>query len=183
MNPSSLFLTFLRIGLFTIGGGYAMIPMIEHEVVDKHGWIQRDELLDLIAVAQSCPGVFAVNIAILVGYKQHRLRGALAAALGCTLPSFVIILAIALLFHRFQDNPLVASAFRGIRPVVVALITIPVFRLGRSAHITRYTIAIPILATALIAILGLNPIYIILGALLLGYLCGKLLSPHNPQNP
>ena len=114
----TLFNTFLRIGLFTIGGGYAMIPLIEQKVVDEHRWMTRDELLDLIAVAQSCPGIFAVNIGIFVGYKLRGIRGALITTLGTVLPSFVIILSIALLFQQFRDNIYVERAFKGIRPAV-----------------------------------------------------------------
>ena len=136
---SKLFTTFFKIGIFTLGGGYAMIPIIEADVVDKHKWVERQEFLDLIAIAQSCPGVFAINISIFIGYKLKKLRGAIAAALGTALPSFIIILLIAMFFHRFQDNPVVASIFRGIRPAVVALIAVPTFNLARSAKISWAT--------------------------------------------
>ena len=92
------FKTFFKIGIFTLGGGYAMIPLIEEEVVNKHKWVEKDEMLDLIAIAQSCPGVFAINIAIFIGYKLKKVRGAIATTLGTALPSFMIILAIAI-FH------------------------------------------------------------------------------------
>ena len=103
------FKTFFRIGAFTIGGGYAMIPMIESEVVDKHKWLSKEEFLDLIAVAQSCPGVFAINMSIFIGYKLRKIKGAIAASIGTALPSFVIILLIAMFFHQFQDNAVVAE--------------------------------------------------------------------------
>ena len=99
----TLFKTFFKIGAFTLGGGYAMIPIIEEEVVNKHKWATREEMLDLIAVAQSCPGVFAINISTFIGYKLRKKRGALCTTLGTALPSFVIILVIALFFHRFMD--------------------------------------------------------------------------------
>ena len=99
----TLFSTFFRIGLFTLGGGYAMIPIIEEEVVRKHKWIDSDLFVDLLAVAQSCPGVFAINISTFIGYKLGKTRAALLASLGTALPSFIIILLIALFFHRLMD--------------------------------------------------------------------------------
>ena len=110
------FRTFFHIGIFTLGGGYAMIPLIEEEVVNRHKWVEKEEMLDLIAIAQSCPGVFAINIAIFIGYKLRKIRGAIATALGTALPSFLIILAIAIFFKQFEDNKIVAAIFRGIRP-------------------------------------------------------------------
>ena len=103
----SFFVTFFRIGLFTVGGGYVMLPMIEDEVVDKKKWINKGDFLDLLAVAQTVPGVFAVNMSINIGYRLRKVPGALACALGCVLPSFLIILAIALFFHQFENNPTV----------------------------------------------------------------------------
>lgn len=171
-----LFQTFFHIGLFTIGGGYAMIPLIEAEVVDKKQWLSREELLDLMAVAQSCPGIFAVNIAIFIGYKTRGVSGAFASTLGCILPSFLIILAIALFFQQFQDNPWVARAFRGIRPCVVALIAAPTFKMARTAHINRYNIWIPVLSAFLIWSFGVSPIWVIATAGLCGFLYGKFIN-------
>lgn len=171
------FKTFFKIGAFTLGGGYAMIPIIESEVVDKRRWIERDEFLDMIAVAQSCPGVFAINISIFVGYKLRKIKGALCTALGTALPSFVIILMIAMFFKRFQDNELVAAMFRGIRPAVVALIAAPTFSLAKSANITITNCWIPIVSALLIWLLGVNPIAIIIAAGLGGYLYGRFLKP------
>ena len=173
----SLFTTFFRIGLFTLGGGYAMIPIIEAEVVDKHGWVSKEEFLDLIAIAQSCPGVFAANISIFIGYKLLKIRGAIAACLGTCLPSFIIILLIAMFFHHFQDNPVVAAIFRGIRPAVVALIAVPTFNLAKSANISWSTCWIPITGALAIWLLGVSPILIILLAALGGYLYGALIKP------
>ena len=171
------FCTFFKIGLFTLGGGYAMIPIIETEVVNKHRWIEKEEFLDLIAIAQSCPGVFAVNISIFIGYKMRKLRGALCTCLGTALPSFLIILLIAMFFHQFQDNVVVAAMFRGIRPAVVALIAVPTFNLAKSAHITLSNIWIPIVCALLIWALHVNPIYIIIAAGVCGYLYGKFIQP------
>jgi len=166
------FKTFFKIGLFTIGGGYAMIPLIEEEVVNKHKWIAKEEMLDLIAIAQSCPGVFAINISIFIGYKLHKTGGAVVSSLGTALPSFLIILAIAMFFHQFEDNKVIAAMFRGIRPAVVALIAVPTFKLAKSAKLNRYTLWIPIVSALLIWLLGVSPIWIIVVAGLGGYLYG-----------
>ena len=176
----SLFKTFFHIGLFTIGGGYAMIPLIEAKVVDEKQWINREELLDLMAVAQSCPGIFAVNIAIFIGYKVKGTWGALMSTLGCILPSFLIILAIALFFRQFQDNPWVARAFRGIRPCVVALIAAPTFKMAQTAHITWTNVWIPVLGAVLIWMFGVSPIWVIVAAGLGGYLYGRLVENSAP---
>ena len=166
--------TFFKIGIFTLGGGYAMIPLIEEEVVNKHKWVSREELLDLIAIAQSCPGVFAINIAIFIGYKLRRVSGAIATSLGTALPSFLIILAIAIFFKQFEDNRIVAAIFRGIRPAVVALIAVPTFRLGQRAKLNKFTIWIPVVSALLIWALGFSPIYIIIIAAIGGYIYGRV---------
>ena len=170
------FKTFFKIGIFTLGGGYAMIPLIEEEVVNKKRWVSREEFLDLIAIAQSCPGVFAINIATFIGYKLKKERGAIATTIGTALPSFLIILAIAIFFSQFKDNPYVAAIFRGIRPAVVALIAVPTFNLGRRAKLNRYTIWIPIVCALAIWALGVSPIYIIIIAAIAGYLYGRFLQ-------
>ena len=171
------FKTFFRIGIFTLGGGYAMIPMIEAEVVDKHKWVSKEEFLDLIAIAQSCPGVFAINMSTFIGYKLRSTRGAISCTLGTALPSFFIILMIAMFFHRFEDNPVVAAIFRGIRPAVVALIAVPTFNLAKSAKISWVNCWIPIAGALLICLLGVSPIYIILAAGIGGYVYGKYIKP------
>ena len=171
------FKTFFKIGMFTLGGGYAMIPIIESEVVDKRNWVSKEEFLDLIAIAQSCPGVFAINISIFIGYRLKKTLGAVSCALGTALPSFLIILAIAMFFHQFQDNPIVASMFRGIRPAVVALIAVPTFNLAKSANLTWTTCWIPIVGALAIWALGVSPITIILLAGIGGWLYGNLIKP------
>ena len=170
------FKTFFKIGIFTLGGGYAMIPLIEEEVVNRHRWVSREEMLDLIAIAQSCPGVFAINIAIFIGYKLNKVRGAIATSLGTALPSFLIILIIAMFFHQFEDNKVVAAMFRGIRPAVVALIAVPTFNLGKRAQLNKFTIWIPIISALAIWLLGVSPIWIIILAGLGGFLWGKVIS-------
>ena len=172
----TFFKTFFKIGAFTLGGGYAMIPIIEEEVVNKHKWATHEEMLDLIAVAQSCPGVFAINISTFIGYKLKKRRGALCTTLGTALPSFLIILIIALFFHRFMDVPWIAAMFRGIRPAVVALIAAPTFNLAKSAKIGLGNCWIPIAAAGLIYAMGVNPIYIIIAAGLGGYIYGQFIK-------
>ena len=157
-----------------------MIPLIEEEVVNKKQWVSKDEMLDLIAIAQSCPGVFAINIAIFVGYKLRKLRGALATAFGTALPSFLIILAIAIFFAAFKENRVIAAVFRGIRPAVVALIAVPTFRMAQQAKIGWTNCWIPIVSALAIWLMGVSPIYIIIIAGLAGYIYGMYIKPTEP---
>lgn len=137
-----LFLSFLKIGAFTFGGGYAMIPIIEREVIDRRGWIARADFLDLLTLAQSAPGPISLNTAVFVGYKLRGIGGALAALAGIVLPSFVIILLIALFFNEIRHNPWIDAAFRGMRPAVVALIVAPVLSLSRGMHRAMYLLIV-----------------------------------------
>jgi chromate transporter len=174
MNYLQAFLVFFKIGAFTIGGGYAMVPLIQREVVDRRGWIAPEEFVNLLAIAQTSPGVLAVNLAIFVGYRLRGVRGSIITTLGTILPSFLIILAIALFFSNYRDNTVVERIFRGIRPAVVALIAAPTFTMARSARITRYTVWIPVVSALLIWLLGFSPIWIIIAAGTGGYLYGRL---------
>lgn len=179
---SQLFLSFFKIGAFTFGGGWAMISIIEREIVDKNPWIEREEFLDLLALAQSLPGILAVNIAVAVGDSMHGRRGAITAALGTILPSFLIILAIAVFLtpDLIKSNRVLTAIFMGIRPAVVALIIAPVITSAKAAKIGLKTVWIPLLVALLISLnLGFisNPIlYIILGALG-GLMYWKWISP------
>ena len=159
----TLFITFVRIGAFTIGGGYAMLPLIQREVVDR-GWMSKEEFIDLFAVAQSLPGVFAVNISIFVGYKLKKLTGSVICTLGTILPSFLIILAIALFFTQFRENEWVEKAFKGLRPAVVALIAVPVITTARSLRLRGWVLVIPVVVALSIWLLSLSPVYIIIVA-------------------
>ena len=172
---SQLFRIFFKIGVTTIGGGYAMIPMMEHEIVKRTGWLTQEEFLDILAVAQATPGIFAVDMAGHIGHKLGGLRGALIASIANVLPSFIIILILATFFQQFKELTPVQNAFRAIRPVVVALIAAPVFSMARSASLSRYTIWIPLLAAILIYFFDVSPVYIILIAGGAGWLCGYLL--------
>lgn len=164
-----LFLSFFKIGAFTFGGGWAMISIIEKEIVDRKGWIEREEFLDLLAVAQSLPGILAVNISVAVGDKLRGMRGATAAALGTILPSFLIILCIAIFLtpDLIKNNETLSAIFKGVRPAVVALIIAPVISSARAAGIGWKTVWIPVVVALLIwsrLPVVSNPIlYIVLG--------------------
>ena len=167
-------MTFCKIGAFTLGGGYAMIPIIQEEVVTRRRWIAEDEFLDLLALAQSAPGILAANTAIFIGYKLRGLPGAVIATLGAALPSFIIILLIAIDFTDYRNNPTVEAVFKGIRPAVVALIAAPLIKMTKSARITWKTAAIPIATALLIWLAGLSPIWIISAAILTGIIIAAL---------
>ena len=157
-----LFWTYLKIGTFTLGGGYVMLPMIEREVVQRRGWIDSEEFLNMIALAQAAPGLIAVNSAIFIGWRIGGWRGVIATVLGAVLPSFCIILAIAILFQDYKDQPAVEAIFKGVRPAVVALIAAPLISMASSAKITWATAIIPIAGALLIWLGGLSPVWIIL---------------------
>lgn len=175
------FLIFFRIGIFTIGGGYAMIPLIESELVEKRKWLKKAEFLDLMAVAQTVPGIFAVNIAIFIGYKLKKFKGALTMALGTVMPSFIIMLAIALFFQQLAHLHSVEAIFKGIRPAVVALIAAPTFKMAKTTQINRYNIWIPVFSALLIWLLGVSPVYIIILAGVGSYIYGKYTNKKNEQ--
>lgn len=163
-----LFFTFFKVGLFTFGGGWAMIPLIEKEVVDKQGLLDKEEFLDAVVVGQSMPGVMAVNVAILVGNKMYGFKGSLVATLGAVLPSFTIILLIAMFFSKFYEIPTIKAIFKGIRPAVVALIIAPVFTTAKSAKVNIKTVWIPIAAALAVWKFDVSPILIIIIAVTAG---------------
>ena len=156
-----IFAVFAKIGAFTIGGGYAMIPIIQDEM-SRRGWISDEELPDIVALSQSAPGVLAVNISIFAGYRLRGVKGSIAATLGSITPSFFIILAIAMLFSAFKDNPWVIKAFKGIRPVVISLIAVPMINMARKCCKSWWAWLLAALALVLVAFLNVSPIYIIL---------------------
>lgn len=170
------FLTCNKIGAFTLGGGYAMIPIMEREFVDEHQWMDRQEFMDIMVVAQTTPGIFAIDMASHIGYKLRGVWGGIVGALGIALPSIIAIMVIAMFFQNFKDNEYVAKFFRGVRPAVVALIAAPCFKMAKTANITWRTAWIPVVCAALIWLLGVSPIYIIIAAGLAGYLYGMLNS-------
>ena len=173
----NLFWTYLKIGTFTLGGGYAMLPLIQREVVDRQAWIDEEEFLNMIALAQAAPGLIAVNSAIFIGWRVGGWRGVCGAVLGAVLPSFLIILAIAMVFQDWKELPAVEAAFKGIRPAVVALIAAPLFKMAKSAKIGWLTALIPIAAALLIWLGHVNPVWVILATIVIT-LCSIWLSSY-----
>ena len=136
-----LFRSFFKIGIFTFGGGYAMIPIIEREVITRRGWIEEKEFYDLLTLAQSAPGPISLNTAVFVGYKMYGYRGALSSLLGVVLPSFLILLLVAMFFSQIRQNPIVDAAFRGMQPIVVAIMLAPVLGFMRGMHWSMMSVA------------------------------------------
>jgi chromate transporter len=161
-----LFLVFCEVSLFTLGGGLAMLPLVEKEVTGKRQWLSKEEFLDIIGISQSMPGVMILNVATTVGYKVSGARGALAASLGTVVPPFASIIFIAWFFINIKDSPVVSKIFAGIRPAVMALVMIPVITLSRAAKIQGAVVAIPVAVVLAIGLLRINPAYVILSGLL-----------------
>jgi len=161
-----LFLTFFNIGAFTLGGGYAMLDMVEKAVVRKRKWIEKDEFWDMITIVQMLPGVFAVNTALYTGYKIKGAGGAIAACLGAIIPSIAIILFIALFFLDYKDNPVVERIFRGIRPCVVALILSPAVKMFINAKVNWKTAFLSLATVILIYFFHVSPVYIIIATII-----------------
>lgn len=165
-----LFATFFRIGLFTFGGGFAMLPLIEKEVVDTHGWAKREEILDIFALAQSVPGAIGVNTAVFIGLRLHGIAGAIVALLGVVTPSVLIILIIAHFFSQFQLSLFVTRAFGGVKAAVVGLIAAATLRVGKSSIIDRFGLLTAMVALAL-SVSGIIPV---IWVMVLGGLGGVL---------
>ena len=163
-----IFAVFAKIGAFTIGGGYAMIPIIQAEM-SRRGWISEEELPDIVALSQSAPGVMAVNISIFAGYRMRGVKGSIAATLGSITPSFLFILAIAMLFTTFKDNPWVEKAFKGIRPVVISLIAVPMVKMAKKCCKTWWAWLLAVAALVLVAFLNVSPIYILLCVIVVSF--------------
>lgn len=176
---TELFVTFSKIGGFTLGGGYAMVPLMEKEVVERKSWLNKEEFMDILAVAQATPGLFAMNMASHIGYKLRGTLGGIVGSLSVALPSIVAILLIAMFFQAFRDNIYVEKIFRGIRPAVVALIAAPCFSMARTSNLTLGNIWIPIVSALLICSFGVSPVLIILAAGIGGYIYGRI---HKRQN-
>ena len=157
----NLFRVFAKVGAFTIGGGYAMLPLIEEEMT-KRGWISAEDIQDIIVLAQSAPGILAVNMAIYTGHKIRGLKGSIVSSIGAVLPSLVIILLIAMFFTEFKENDIVRRIFQGVRPAAVALILVPAVRMARSGCKSWWTWAIAAASLLGVAFLKVSPIWIIL---------------------
>jgi len=158
----NLFWTFVKVSAFTIGGGMAMVAVVRDILVVKRKWMSEDEFMDILAISQTLPGLMAVNTAIFVGYRLMGTRGSIVATLGSILPPFVIILAIAMVFTGYKDNPAIEAIFKGIRPAVVALIAVPTIQMAIRQKLNWFTGAMALITMALIAFLKVSPIYIIL---------------------
>ena len=176
-----LFLTFLKIGAFTFGGGYAMVAVIENEIVERKKWLEKDELLDIIAVAESTPGPIAINSATFIGYRKAKFWGSFCATLGVVIPSFVIITIVALFLRRFYEYPVVQDAFRGIRIGVVVLIANAVYSLAKGLKWGVFAIISALAAFILVAFLDFAVIPIILAAALAGILYSTLLRKNEAK--
>ena len=164
-----LFWTFCKIGALTFGGGYAMLPLIQREIVENKKWSTEKEILDYYAVGQCTPGVIAVNTATFIGYKLRGIIGGIVATLGVIFPSIVIILIIATFLQNFADLAIVQSAFAGIRVAVVALIITTVVKLIKSS-IKDYLGVIIAIAFVISAFIGLSPVYVVIAAALTGFI-------------
>ena len=165
----SILWSFLKIGAFTFGGGYAMIPLIQHEVINKRKWLSEHEFSDLLTLAQAAPGPISLNTAVFVGYKRRRYLGSLAAILGVVIPSFVIILVVAMFFDNVRHNHWVDAAFKGMRPAVVALIIAPIMGLTRGMR--WWMIAVALLTAVIVWYFGISPIWFLIAGAVVGLLC------------
>ena len=161
-----LLTTFLKIGSFTLGGGYAMLALVEQAIVRQKKWIDEDEFWKMITIVQSLPGVFAVNTALYVGYRIAGKAGAAVSFLGAVLPSLVIIGAISTFFQEFRENETVMKIFAGIRPCVVALILAPSVKMFIKSKLSWKFLPIPILVAAAVVFLKMSPVYIIMAAII-----------------
>jgi chromate transporter len=157
-----IFLTFLKIGAFTIGGGYAMIPLIKREVCSRHAWITEEEFLDGLAASQSAPGSIAVNISIYTGYHIRGKSGMMMAVLGTILPSTFTILMVAILFNQYADQAVIKRAFSALKPAVVALIAVPLIQMPKKCGMNLKNAWFPLAVAILVGLLGVSPIYLIL---------------------
>ena len=171
---TDIFLTFAKIGSFTLGGGYAMVQIMEKEVVDKKHWLNHEEFMDTLVVAQSTPGLFAIDMASHIGLKLKGVTGGIVGALATALPSIVAILLIAIFFQTFKENVYVEKIFMGVRPCVVALILAPCFSMAQKAKLNKFNWWIPVVTAVLISACGVSPIWCILAAGIGGVIYGKL---------
>ena len=161
-----IFLTFGKIGALTIGGGIPMIAAIKSELIEK-GWLKDEDFLDIITLAQTAPGLFAVNISILTGHKLKGTKGSVVATIASCLPPFLIILMIAMFFTAFKDNEYVLRAFKGIRPVVVALIGVPMIDMIRATKMKWWSWILSLSSMVLVCLMEVSPIYILICVIVL----------------
>ena len=163
-----MFLSFFKIGAFTFGGGYAMIPLIEEEVVNKNHWIEKEDFMDLLVISQSLPGALAINCSTFIGYKLGGILGGIIAMLGVTLPSFIIILIIATFFMQFRDNYYVNIAFKGINAAVPMLVLAGVTSLLKGLKKNLQSVIIIVVALVALQVFDIHPVIVIISAALYG---------------
>lgn len=156
-----IFLVFAKIGAFTIGGGIPMIAAIKSELVERK-WLTDEDFIDIITLAQTAPGLFAVNISILTGHKLRGIKGSFVATIASCLPPFLIILLVAMFFTSFKDNEYVIRIFKGIRPVVVALIGVPMIDMIKASRMEWWSWVIVLASMILVCVLKVSPIYILI---------------------
>ena len=161
VSLGKIFWIFAKIGAFTIGGGIPMIAAIKKELVERQ-WLTDEDFIDIITLAQTAPGLFAVNIAILTGHKLRGTKGSIVATIGSALPPFIIILLVAMFFTSYKDNEYVIKAFKGIRPAVVALIGVPMLDMLRSTRMRWWSWLIVVSSMTLVCLLRVSPIYILI---------------------
>lgn len=161
-----IFWSFLKIGAFTFGGGYAMIPLIQHEVIHRRRWIEERDFLDLLTLAQTAPGPIALNTAVFVGYKRCGYLGALSAIMGVIVPSFLVILVVAIFFASIRDNAYVDAAFKGMRPAVVALIVAPI--IGLTKGMRWWLIAVALVVALVVWYFGVSPVWFLIAGAVVG---------------
>lgn len=174
MNLWKLYLLFLKIGSLMIGGGYSMLPLLIRELVERNKIITEDELTDYMAVAQCTPGVIAINTATFVGYKVRRVRGAIVASLGVVTVPVVLITLIAAVLQNLMQYPIVGHIFAGIRLAVCALITAAVYRLFKKSVTNLTSFALFLLAFLFVAVGGVSPVFVVIGAAIIGLCWGGL---------
>ncbi|GIN70564.1 hypothetical protein J14TS2_10390 [Bacillus sp. J14TS2] len=169
-----LFWTFLKIGPITFGGGYAMIPMIEREVVDKRKWVKMEEVSDMFALAGTAPGAIAVNAATFIGHKIAGVLGAIVAMIGVLLPTFLIVMLLNLIFLSIKGNPHVDAAFQGIRAAVVALIAYAAIKIAKTSILDAPTFILMVFMVVMMLVFHWHPILVIVSGALLGILIVKI---------
>ncbi|MGG7164245.1 chromate transporter [Clostridium ihumii] len=172
-NLFQMFWTFFKIGSFTFGGGYAMIPLIEKEVVENHNWLTKEEFLDILVIAQSFPGALAINTCTFIGYKIGKLPGAILGLLGVSLPSFFIIVLIAMFFEKFRSLHIVERMFKGINAAVPLLVLVAVVSLSKSIKKNINNILIIIFTVILVVLFDINPVIIIILSAIYGIIYNR----------
>jgi chromate transporter len=169
-----LFWTFFKIGPVTFGGGYAMIPLIEREIVERNRWLTSKDIADVFAVSESIPGAIAINSATFVGYRVAGIRGAMAAMLGVLLPTFLIVTGLCIVFLQVRDNPKIEAAFKGIRPVIVALIVFAGIKIGHTAVIDKTSLVLVVATVSVLLVVHFNPVLVIGAGAVIGVLLVRL---------